>query len=210
VLPHGAGGILVVTVAAVGDVVPPRSRGRYQGYFGGVFGVATVVGPLLGGFFVDTLAWRWIFYVDIPIGIVALAVIASVFQARADRIAHRIDYLRAVLLGSGLAAVVLYTSEGGTTHPWGSAPWWRCSGRALSCRPASCGRRRGRRSPACDPARGRGRSLSPAQTVTWNPAAKFRATPNIRYISHRPVTTCTRPRTRSKTRTPTATKKSDT
>src|SRR3954464_817897 len=118
----GGGGLMVVTLAVVGDIIPPRDRGRYQGFFGAVFGVSTVVGPLLGGFFVDSLSWRWIFYVNLPIGIAALAVIASVFQARADRITHRIDHVGAVLLGGGLAAVVLYTSLGGTAHPWGSAP----------------------------------------------------------------------------------------
>jgi EmrB/QacA subfamily drug resistance transporter len=117
----GAGGLIVVTIAVVGDIVPPRERGRYQGYFGGVFGVATVIGPLLGGFFVDNLSWRWIFYVNVPIGLVALAVIGAVFQARTDRTRHTIDYLGAVLLAGGLSAIVLYTSLGGTTYPWGSA-----------------------------------------------------------------------------------------
>src|SRR5438128_2872045 len=75
----GAGGLMVTTLAVVGDIIPPRERGRYQGYFGGVFGVSTVVGPLLGGFFVDNLSWRWIFYVNLPIGLVALTVIAIAF-----------------------------------------------------------------------------------------------------------------------------------
>jgi EmrB/QacA subfamily drug resistance transporter len=117
----GAGGLIVVTIAVVGDIVPPRERGRYQGYFGGVFGVATVIGPLLGGFFVDNLSWRWIFYVNLPIGLVALAVIGTTFQARTDRTRQTIDYLGAVLLAGGLSAIVLYTSLGGTTYPWGSA-----------------------------------------------------------------------------------------
>ena len=117
----GAGGLIVVTIAVVGDIVPPRERGRYQGYFGGVFGVATVIGPLLGGFFVDNLSWRWIFYVNLPIGLVALVVIGTVFQARTDRTRQSIDYLGAVLLAGGLSAIVLYTSLGGTTYPWGSA-----------------------------------------------------------------------------------------
>ena len=64
----GGGGLMVTTIAVVGDIIPPRDRGRYQGYFGGVFGVSTVIGPLLGGFFVDNLSWRWIFYVNVPIG----------------------------------------------------------------------------------------------------------------------------------------------
>jgi EmrB/QacA subfamily drug resistance transporter len=116
----GGGGLLVVTVAAVGDIIAPRDRGRYQGYFGAVFGLATVVGPLLGGFFVDSLSWQWIFYVNLPIGLVGLAVIATVFQPRTDRQSHRIDYLGAALLAGGLAAIVLFTSLGGTTYPWDS------------------------------------------------------------------------------------------
>jgi EmrB/QacA subfamily drug resistance transporter len=118
----GGGGLLVVTMAAVGDIIAPRDRGRYQGYFGAVFGVATVVGPLLGGFFVDSLSWRWIFYINLPIGLVALGVLATVFRAPADRISRQIDYLGAVLLAGGLSAIVLFTTLGGTTYPWDSTP----------------------------------------------------------------------------------------
>src|SRR2546426_2325642 len=100
----GAGGLIVITIAVVGDIFPPRERGRYQGYFGGVFGVSTVAGPLLGGFFVDNLSWRWIFYVNLPIGALAFAVIATAFHARSDRVRHRVDYLGAVTLAGGLAA----------------------------------------------------------------------------------------------------------
>jgi EmrB/QacA subfamily drug resistance transporter len=116
----GAGGLIVVTIAVVGDIVPPRERGRYQGFFGAVFGVSTVIGPLLGGFFVDNLSWRWIFYVNVPTGLVALAVIAVAFQARTDHTRHSVDYLGAALLAGGLSAIVLYTSLGGTTYGWGS------------------------------------------------------------------------------------------
>jgi EmrB/QacA subfamily drug resistance transporter len=116
----GGGGLIVTTLAVIGDVVPPRERGKYQGFFGAVFGVSTIIGPLLGGFFVDNLSWRWIFYVNLPIGIVAFAVIGAVFHAATERRQHSVDYLGAALLAAGLAGVVLYTSLGGTTYPWGS------------------------------------------------------------------------------------------
>jgi len=116
----GAGGLIVTTLAVVGDIIPPRERGRYQGYFGGVFGVSTVIGPLLGGFFVDNLSWRWIFYVNLPIGMLAFGVIAVAFHARSIHRQHAMDYLGAVLLGASLTSIVLFTSLGGTTYPWAS------------------------------------------------------------------------------------------
>jgi EmrB/QacA subfamily drug resistance transporter len=116
----GGGGLMVVSIAVVGDIIPPRDRGRYQGFFGAVFGVATVIGPLLGGFFVEHLSWRWIFYVNLPIGALALAVIAVAFHAPARPVQHRIDYLGAALLAGGLTAIVLFTSLGGTSYDWTS------------------------------------------------------------------------------------------
>jgi EmrB/QacA subfamily drug resistance transporter len=114
----GGGGLVVVTLAVVGDLVSPRERGRYQGYFGAVFGVATVLGPLLGGFFVDNLSWRWIFYVNLPLGVAAFVVIARAFHARGSQAKKVIDYLGAALLTGSLSAIVLYASLGGTTYPW--------------------------------------------------------------------------------------------
>jgi EmrB/QacA subfamily drug resistance transporter len=116
----GGGGLISVAMAVVGDIVPPRDRGRYQGLFGAVFGISTVAGPLLGGFFVDNLSWRWIFYVNLPIGAVALAVIATAFHTRQETERHRVDYLGAVVLAGSLSAIVLFTSLGGTTYAWGS------------------------------------------------------------------------------------------
>ncbi|HEX8101688.1 MAG TPA: MDR family MFS transporter [Solirubrobacteraceae bacterium] len=117
----GGGGLIVLTLASVGDIVSPRERGRYQGYFGAVFGVSSVGGPLLGGLIVEHVSWRWIFYVNLPLGLLAVAVIAATLPAVAPRSRPAIDYAGATLLAAGLSAIVLVTSLGGTTWAWGSA-----------------------------------------------------------------------------------------
>jgi EmrB/QacA subfamily drug resistance transporter len=117
----GGGGLIVSAQAAIGDVVSPRERGRYQGYFGAVFGIASVIGPLLGGFLTTNLTWRWIFYVNLPIGVLAFAVLAATLPARTERVERRIDYTGAGLLAAALSAIVLLTTLGGTTYAWDSA-----------------------------------------------------------------------------------------
>jgi EmrB/QacA subfamily drug resistance transporter len=116
----GAGGLMVGAQAIVGDVVSPRERGRYQGLFGAVFGVASVIGPVLGGVFVEQLSWHWIFYINLPVGAVALAVVAVQVPGNLRRVHHVIDYLGAAVLMLSASCLVLFTSLGGTTYPWGS------------------------------------------------------------------------------------------
>ncbi|HEX4716039.1 MAG TPA: MDR family MFS transporter, partial [Ktedonobacteraceae bacterium] len=118
----GGGGIFVLSQAIIADVVPPRQLGRYQGVFGAVFGVSSVAGPLLGGFFVETLSWRWIFYINLPLGVAALLVLALALPATGQPGQHAIDYLGTVLLTVAASSLILLTSLGGTIAPWGSVP----------------------------------------------------------------------------------------
>jgi EmrB/QacA subfamily drug resistance transporter len=116
----GAGGLMTLAMTIIGDVVPPRQRGRYQGYMGAVFALASVIGPLLGGFFVDQLSWRWVFYVNIPVGAVALVVTSIVLDLPYTRMVHRIDYAGTVLLVSAVGSILLAVTWGGTQYAWGS------------------------------------------------------------------------------------------
>lgn len=116
----GGGGLMVVAMTVIADVVAPRDRGRIQGVFGGVFGISTVLGPLIGGFTVEHFSWHWIFFFNIPLGVIALAIIGMAFKQKPQRVQHRIDYLGAALLTGALSAVVLFTSLGGATFAWDS------------------------------------------------------------------------------------------
>ncbi|MBK5230520.1 MAG: MFS transporter, partial [Thermoleophilia bacterium] len=116
----GAGGLMVGAQAIIGDIVPPRERGRYMGLIGSVFAVASVAGPLLGGFLVETISWRWVFYVNMPIGALAVAVVALRLHLHTPTHRHTIDYIGAGLLTGGVGALILCTTWGGAEYPWGS------------------------------------------------------------------------------------------
>jgi EmrB/QacA subfamily drug resistance transporter len=118
----GAGGLMAMAMTIIADVVSPRERGRYQGYFGATFALSSITGPLLGGVFTTYLSWRWIFYINIPIGIVALVVTSSVLKLPFRRQSHRIDFLGAGLMMVGVTAALFVTVWGGTQYAWASPP----------------------------------------------------------------------------------------
>ncbi|MDX6310443.1 MAG: hypothetical protein QOI06_3489 [Nocardioidaceae bacterium] len=116
----GGGGLFALALATMGDIVPPRERGRYGGYFGAVFGTSSVLGPLLGGFFTDGPGWRWIFYINIPIGIGALVITTTALKMKHVRREHAIDYLGAATIVAAVSSFLLYTTWAGPDVGWGS------------------------------------------------------------------------------------------
>jgi EmrB/QacA subfamily drug resistance transporter len=116
----GGGGVMALTMTIIGDLLSPRERGRYQGYLGAVFGIASITGPLLGGFIVDNLDWRWVFLVNVPIGVVALVVTSRVLKLPHHRVEQRLDLVGAALLVTGVTALLLVTAWGGSEYRWGS------------------------------------------------------------------------------------------
>ncbi|HUC95901.1 MAG TPA: MDR family MFS transporter [Candidatus Saccharimonadia bacterium] len=116
----GAGGLMSLSMTIVGDVVSPRQRGKYLGYFGAVFAISSVAGPLLGGFFTDSLSWRWVFYINLPIGVIALSAIATRLHLPVKKSDKKIDYVGGVLLAASVIPIILATVWGGITYPWAS------------------------------------------------------------------------------------------
>jgi len=118
----GAGGLLVGAIATIGDLVSPRERGQYMGYIMGAMTLAMIAGPLVGGYITDSLSWRWIFYINMPVGGAALIYLALTLHMPRRLVQHKVDYLGAAVLAVAATSIILLTTWGGTQYPWSSAP----------------------------------------------------------------------------------------
>jgi EmrB/QacA subfamily drug resistance transporter len=118
----GAGGLLTGAIATIGDLVSPRERGQYMGYIMGAMTLAMIAGPLVGGYITDHLSWRWIFYINMPVGGAALLYLAATLHMPRRRVQHRVDYPGAVVLATAATSIILLTTWGGSQYAWGSAP----------------------------------------------------------------------------------------
>jgi EmrB/QacA subfamily drug resistance transporter len=127
----GGGGLMALAMATIGDIVPPRERARYQGYIAAVFGTSSVLGPVLGGFFADGPGWRWIFFINVPIGAVALVVTSMALKMKHVRRDHSIDYLGATALVASVSSILLYTAWAGGQYGWGDLSALRYLGLGL-------------------------------------------------------------------------------
>ncbi len=162
----GGGGLMVGAQTIIGDVVSPRDRGRYMGLFGAMFAVATVIGPLIGGLCVTYLSWRWVFYINLPLGILALFVTGAVLPGHLRRVGHPIDYAGTLLLAGSATSLILFASLGGISWAWGSAPERRAALPSASSSPWPSSSRSGwRRSPSSRSALFRVRVFTAASAI---------------------------------------------
>jgi MFS family permease len=114
----GGGGLMAIAFAIIGDVIPARERGRYQGYFGAVFGLSSIAGPLLGGWITDAISWRWIFYINLPLGLFALVITSLALKMPVVKRNHKIDYLGASVIVAAVTSLLLYLNWAGEHYGW--------------------------------------------------------------------------------------------